>query len=257
MPANHDESRGSESHAAPATGSNEEARTVASAAGTWRVRGVVLAFAAGLIAVGTLRYLNLHSEVPPAIAANATLIYIGLTVAAAILLMRMGVPLRRLGFNKVDRPWLTLALVALGVVALQLSGWLLAPLWEQLFGSGRDLARFSDVAGSREALVKLLVLNWTVAALGEELAFRIVLMRGIAYALGDTRKALAIALVGQAVVFGIVHAYQGPAGIAGTMVSGLIFGGLTLAARWSIWPAAVAHGLNNTIGILEIYSAGS
>jgi len=255
MPASHDESNSSESSAEPAPGSDASALT--SDVSLWRARGIAVAFAVGLIAVGALRYLNVHSDNPPAISANATLIYIGLTVAASILLLRCGMPLRRLGFIKVDRPWFGLALVVLGVVALQLSGWLLTPLWEQLFGSGRDLARFSDVAGSREALVKLLLLNWTVAAFGEELAFRIVLMRGIAYALGDTRKALAIALVVQALVFGVVHAYQGPAGISGTMVSGLIFGGLTLAARWSIWPAAIAHGLNNTIGIMEMYNVGS
>jgi membrane protease YdiL (CAAX protease family) len=257
MPASHDDSNGNEPRAEPAGGSNEEALAVTSGVGIWRARGVALAFAVGLVAVGALRYLNLHSEEPPAISANATLIYIGLTVAAAMLLLRYGMPLRHLGFTKVDRPWFGLALLLLGVVVLQLSGWLLTPLWEQLFGSGRDLERFSDVAGSREALVKLLVLNWTVAAFGEELAFRIVLMRGIAYALGDTRKAVVIALIVQAVVFGVVHAYQGPAGVAGTMISGLVFGGLTLAARWSIWPAAIAHGLNNTIGIMEMYNVGS
>ena len=29
--------------------------------------------------------------------------------------------------------------------------------------------------------------------------------------------------------------------------------GLIRAGRWSIWPSALAHGLNNTIGILELY----
>jgi len=233
---------------------NQESLQSISDVGSWRAAVVVTVFAIGLLAVGALRYVNLHSEDPPAVAAYATLIYIGLTVLAAILLIRSGVPLRRLGFTRVERPWLGLAMVLLGVAVLQLSGSLLTPLWEQVFGSGRDLTRFSAVAGSPEALAKLLALNWTVAAFGEELAFRIVLMRGIAYALGDTRKALAIALIVQAIVFGLVHSYQGPAGIAGTTISGLVFGGLTLAARWSIWPAAIAHGLNNTIGIMEVYN---
>ena len=78
-------------------------------------------------------------------------------------------------------------------------------------------------------------------------------MRGIAFVLGDSRMAFTIALLVQAVVFGLVHAYQGPAGVIGSTISGLVFGGLTLAARGSIWPAAIAHGLNNTIGIIELY----
>ena len=171
-----------------------------------------------------------------------------------MLLIRSGVPIRRLGFTLPVRPWTVVALAVVGVAVLQLSGVLLGPVFEHVFGSGRDLTRFGDVAGSPGALVQLLALNWTVAAFGEELAFRIVLMRGIAYALGDGRRALAIALVVQAVVFGLIHSYQGPAGVAGSAISGLVFGGLTLAARWSIWPAAIAHGLNNTIGILAVYS---
>jgi len=201
-----------------------------------------------------LRFLDLRSDDPPAVAAYATLIYIGLTVFSAILLIRAGVPIRRLGFTMAVPPWKVVALALLGVAVLQLGGALLTPVWEHAFGSGRDLTRFSDVVDSPGALAQLLLLNWTVAAFGEELAFRIVLMRGIAYALGDGRKALAIALVLQAIVFGLVHSYQGPAGIAGSAFSGLVFGGLTLAARWSIWPAAIAHGLNNTIGIMEVYA---
>ena len=105
-------------------------------------------------------------------------------------------------------------------------------------------------------MLKLMALSWTFAAFGEELAFRILLMRGIAFALGDTRLAFGVALVAQAVVFGLVHAYQGPAGIVGTGINALIFGGLTLAARGSIWPAAIAHGSNNSIGIVALYLSG-
>jgi membrane protease YdiL (CAAX protease family) len=34
--------------------------------------------------------------------------------------------------------------------------------------------------------------------------------------------------------------------------NGLVFGLVTLASGWSIWPAAIAHGVNNTIGILSL-----
>lgn len=51
----------------------------------------------------------------------------------------------------------------------------------------------------------------------------------------------------------LVRAYQGPAGVAGAAVNGLVFGAVTLAARWSIWPAALAHGINNSFGIWALY----
>jgi membrane protease YdiL (CAAX protease family) len=217
---------------------------------------IVTVFATGLVLVGVLRFLDLRAEDPPALAAYATPLYVGLSVLAAILLTRAGVPMHRLGFGLAFRPLQYLVLAVAGVGLIQLTGWLLEPLWDRLFGAGRDLARFTDLAGSLAALIKLLALNWTVAAFGEELAFRIVLMRGIAHALGDSRMAFGVALIAQAVIFGLVHAYQGPAGIVGTSINGLVYGGLTLAAPGSIWPAAIAHGLSNTVGIVQVYLEG-
>lgn len=69
---------------------NQEALEPISDVGSWRAAIVVTVFAIGLLAVGALRYANLHSENPPAVAAYATLIYIGLTVLASILLIRSG-----------------------------------------------------------------------------------------------------------------------------------------------------------------------
>lgn len=221
----------------------------------WKVRGIVGLFGAGLIVSGMLRFYNLHADNPPPITAYATVVYIAVTVFAAVLLSRAGLPMKRLGFGLGFQPARHLVLAAIGVALIQLSGLLLDPLAERVFGETRDLSRFSDVGGSLTALLQLLALNWTVAAFGEELAFRIVLMRGIAFSLGDSRTAFGIALIAQTIVFGLVHAYQGPAGIVGTGINGLIFGGLVLAARGSIWPAAIAHGSSNTIGILSLYLA--
>ena len=221
----------------------------------WKVVGIVLLFVAGLLVSGVMRFYNLHTENPPQLTAYATFVYIGVTIFAAVLLSRAGVPMKRLGFGLKFKPTRYLVLAAVGVGFIQLSGWLLEPLSEHIFGETRDLARFSDVAGSPSALIKLMALNWTVAAFGEELAFRILLMRGIAFSLGDSRTAFGIALIVQAIVFGLIHAYQGPAGIIGAGINGLIFGGLTLVARGSIWPAAIAHGSSNTIGIFGLYLA--
>lgn len=221
-----------------------------------RVSGIVAVFSAGLLLSGAMRFLDVNTDNPPAWAGYATLVYIGITIVAAISLTRTGVPMNRLGFGTGFQPAKFLALAALGVGLIQLSGLVLDPLLERTLGVTRNLERFSGVSGSTSALIQLMALNWTVAAFGEELAFRILLMRGVAFALGDSRKAFLIALVAQAVLFGLIHAYQGPAGIIGSGINGLIFGGLTLAARGSIWPAAFAHGSNNSIGILGLYLAG-
>jgi membrane protease YdiL (CAAX protease family) len=223
--------------------------------GKWKVRGIVALFSVGLIFSGVLRFYNLHADNPPPLTAYATAVYIVVTVFAAVVLSRAGVPMKRLGFGLGFLPVRYLVLAAIGVGLIQLSGLMLDPLSERIFGETRDLSRFSDVEGSLAVLLQLLALNWTVAAFGEELAFRIVLMRGIAFSLGDSRTAVGIALIAQAIVFGLIHAYQGPAGVVGAGLNGLIFGGLTLAARGSIWPAVIAHGSSNTIGILSLHLA--
>lgn len=219
--------------------------------------GIVAAlFTAGLLISGYLRLLQLDAVNPPAIASYATELYIAVTVIAAILLRRLGAPVRRLGFHATPGTVRILLLAAAGVALIQATSFLLEPLVDKVFGGTRDLSRFSGVAASPVEMLKLMALSWTFAAFGEELAFRILLMRGIAFALGDTRLAFGVALVAQAIVFGLVHAYQGPAGIVGTGINALIFGGLTLAARGSIWPAAIAHGSNNSIGIVALYLSG-
>jgi len=235
---------------------NEPGKATGGGGRSWKSAGIVTLFGAGLLLTGVLRFYNLHSQSPPQFTGHATLIYIGVTVFAAVLLFRVGVPMKGLGFGPAFQPGRYLFMAAIGVALVQLSGLFLDPISERAFGETRDLTRFSEVAGSPAALIKLMVLNWTVAAFGEELSFRIVLMRGIAFSLGDSRTAFGVALIAQAVVFGLVHSYQGPAGVVGAGLNGIIFGGLTLAARGSIWPAALAHGSSNTIGILRLYLGG-
>ncbi len=223
------------------------------AARTPKTVGLVIGFAVGLLLVAWLRLQAGRTGTAGALSAYATPLYVGISVAAAIAFLRAGIPLRRLGFGPPYKPLLFIVLAVLGVGALQLTGLVLEPRWERAFGAGRDLSRFAAVSGSLAELLSVLALSWTVAAFGEELAFRILLMRGIAFVLGDGRAAFAAALILQAAIFGLVHAYQGPAGIAGTMISGLLYGALTLAARGSIWPAALAHGFNNSIGLVQLY----
>jgi membrane protease YdiL (CAAX protease family) len=38
------------------------------------------------------------------------------------------------------------------------------------------------------------------------------------------------------------------------MVNGLVYGTAVFAARGSVWPAVLAHGGANTIGILTLYA---
>jgi membrane protease YdiL (CAAX protease family) len=214
----------------------------------WLVAGLSL----GLLFMGALRLSAVYPNVLTPLTGYATLGYVLVTVIFTIFLVRSGLPLNRFGFGlRPDLRQIMLAIVAIAV--LRVFAVFLSPLIEELLGSARNMERFSDIEGSVGSLVALLIANWTLAAFGEEFAYRIVLMRGISFIFGDTRTGQITALVLQSLMFGLIHAYQGPSGIAGSMFSGLVFGAITIASRWSIWPAAIAHGINNTIGIIALY----
>jgi membrane protease YdiL (CAAX protease family) len=212
----------------------------------------VMVFSLTLLFVGLLRKSAFDDNALTPYSGHATSLYVAVTVIAAILLGRSGVELNRFGFAirfRWQHLWLALAAVAM----LQASSVVIDPLLEALFGAGRDLGRFAGVRGSLPDLLSVLALSWTFAAFGEEIAFRIVLLRGLWSIFGDSTLAAAAAVILQAVIFGLVHLYQGPAGMVSAMIGGLAFGVITAMARGAIWPAALAHGLNNTIGLLMLY----
>ena len=65
------------------------------------------------------------------------------------------------------------------------------------------------------------------------------------------RKVLPLLL--SAVIFGLVHFYQGPIGIITTGLTGLILGVIYLWSGRNLWIAIIAHGLVNTLSFVLIY----
>ncbi|CAP54415.1 putative protease [Gluconacetobacter diazotrophicus PA1 5] len=76
----------------------------------------------------------------------------------------------------------------------------------------------------------------------EELAFRGLLQRQIAYLSGRTW----IGVVAQAAIFGAAHLYQGPVLAAQITVLGLLFGAAA-AVRGSLVPGMFAHVLEDAL----------
>lgn len=206
--------------------------------------------------VGLLRYSGSTESALAPLSGFATPLYVILTVVVIIAYSHFGENFKGLGFGLGFRSsYILLALAA--VAALQLNGAFISPLLESAFGYGRDVSRFSGVEGSLQGLLLTLALSWSFAAFGEEIAYRIVLLGGLILALGTGKAALIVAVLLQAVVFGLVHFYQGPVGVIGASISGLVFGTVTVLAKGAIWPAALAHGMNNSIGLVNIYQGGA
>jgi membrane protease YdiL (CAAX protease family) len=78
------------------------------------------------------------------------------------------------------------------------------------------------------------------SGIGEEIVFRGVLQWAFIALTGDPISSVA----SQAVLFGIIHLYQGGLGVLRTFAIGLVLGAGTLASG-SLLPAIVAHTLIN------------
>jgi membrane protease YdiL (CAAX protease family) len=156
---------------------------------------------------------------------------------------------RSVGLRRPVR-WITTVEAALvAAVGLQLlSEFVIEPL------TGRpDLSDFRSLVGNLPASLGMLVLVWTLAAFGEEMAYRGYVLERAA-ALGQhSSSSYATAMVVVSVLFGLGHFYQGPAGVIGATVSGLLFGVLYLASGRNLWLPILAHGFSDTIGLALVY----
>ena len=74
--------------------------------------------------------------------------------------------------------------------------------------------------------------------------------------LQTNKLAWVIAVAGQAVIFGLIHAYQSPIGMFKVGLIGLLFG-LSYRVVWrNLWPLVLAHGLIDSLDMVTHYFGG-
>jgi membrane protease YdiL (CAAX protease family) len=143
-------------------------------------------------------------------------------------------------------------LVGLGMEALEL--FVTQPALTKLLGKGPDLSQLNSLIGNANKLVVALVLFWVVAAFGEELVYRGYLMNRVAGVLGSSNGAWIVSFIFMIVLFGLHHFSQGVTGMSENMVDGAILGGLYLATGRNLLAPIIAHGIQDTVDALLIYS---
>jgi uncharacterized protein len=139
--------------------------------------------------------------------------------------------------------------LALGVALQLLAVAVVEPWAERWTGSKHDHGILAGVVGSWRAYLLWLVVVWGFVVILEEGVFRGFLMTELARALGTGPLALSANVLFTATVFGLAHAYQGPAGIVSTGVVGAVLGAVFVASGFNLWLVVFTHGFVNTIGI--------
>lgn len=179
-----------------------------------------------------------------------------LVALAAVSLLVRREHLTTLGVHRLAHPArsaLQILAVMVGWTVLQLA--LLMPLAEHLTGQRQDVSQFTEMEGNVPLLLTFLALSWTLAAVGEELAFRGYLLTRITDVIGTSVAARVAAVVAVALLFASIHGEQGVAGMVLVFVDALFYGAMRYRFR-SLWASVVAHGVNNSIGMIAFFLVG-
>jgi hypothetical protein len=162
-----------------------------------------------------------------------------------------------LGFRRPQHP-ARMAAQVFGVVAawsvLQLA--VIMPVVNHATGRRQDLSDFEDLRHNVALLALLLALTWTIAAFGEEIAYRGFLPRRIRDVVGDGRAGIVSAVLVSSVLFGLAHTEQGLVGVVVTFLDALLFSALKLHYDDNLWASVLAHGFSNTIGLVAFFLVG-
>jgi membrane protease YdiL (CAAX protease family) len=99
----------------------------------------------------------------------------------------------------------------------------------------------------------MIVLVWTTVAFGEEMQFRGFAFSRLERLFGGGRGGAAGALLGQALIFGLLHSYQGVGGMVSTSLLGLVLGGVFLISRRNLVACILLHGLMDTLSLTAVF----
>lgn len=139
------------------------------------------------------------------------------------------------------------------MIIFLLNDFIIEPLTTIYTNQTPDLSNFDGMRGNVANLWLMLVIIWTIAAFGEEFFYRGYFMKQIAILFGNNKSGWIIGVILSSIMFGLVHAYQGNAGMISTGLVGLILAIAFYHNRQNLLVCMLAHGLIDTIGILMIY----
>ena len=148
--------------------------------------------------------------------------------------------------------WMRTFMIGIGFAAIVF----IAMYFAEKAGFRRDLSKFKDVQGNLELAILGVLYAFIGAGFYEEFMFRGFLMQGLAMLFGASRSAWIVACIIQGALFGAVHAYQNPLGIAITGTLGVFMGLIVLASGRNLWPVIIGHGLFDASRFVLFYFEG-
>lgn len=183
-----------------------------------------------------------------------TLVILGLMVVS-LLIRRQHIFV--MGFKR-PRSWASLAGFAfISAFLLQLfDAGVVMPILNRLTGETIDYSGFAHLQGNLGQLLLFLALSWTLAAVGEELAYRGYLQKVLGDFFGGSLTGVLLTAVISSVLFGLAHLEQGLIGVVVTTGDAFVYSWLKRRFGNNLWVTILTHGFYNSIGVIIFYFTG-
>jgi membrane protease YdiL (CAAX protease family) len=151
--------------------------------------------------------------------------------------------------------WRRILLIALIAATLRivLGQFLIEPVTGLFSPKPTAPAIANEITGNIKMGLLGLLLVWTFAAFGEEIAYRGYLLTRAADIGKRSATAYWIGIVFVSTLFGYGHYYKGASGVIDSGVAGLILGTAYMLAGRNLWASIFAHGFIDTFGIIDAF----
>ena len=143
--------------------------------------------------------------------------------------------------------------VAAAIVRIALGDFVVEPLAAHVWPAIHPPVAAEAITGNLKMALLMLLVVWTFAAFGGEIAYRGYLTMRAADTGRGSAAAYWLATIVVSVLFGYGHYYKGPTGIVDSGLAGLILGAAYLMAGRNLWAPVLAHGLIDTVGVVAAF----
>ena len=159
-----------------------------------------------------------------------------------------------MGFKR-PASWSRIFLIALAAAVLRilLGQFVIEPVTGCFWAPPSAPKLANEIAGNVKIALLALLLVWTFAAFGEEIAYRGYLLTRASDIGTRSTMAYWLGIVIVSILFGYGHYYKGPAGIIDSGIAGFILGTAYMVAGRNLWACIFAHGFIDTFGVIDAF----
>jgi len=151
--------------------------------------------------------------------------------------------------------WRRIFLIALAAAVLRilLGQFVIEPVTGFFWPPPSAPALANEISGNVKVALLALLLVWTFAAFGEEIAYRGYLLTRAADVGKRSTTAYWVGILFVSILFGYGHYYKGPSGIIDSGIAGLILGTAYMLGGRNLWACILTHGLIDTFGVIDAF----